>query len=62
MYLVFYREAFWDPYFFSFTYVNDLPKATDYQTVVFADDISLIIPNTEKGLNYNQVINLAITA
>lgn len=40
-------------------YINDLPKYINYQTILFADDISLVIPDNN-NLNYAQVINETI--
>lgn len=38
-------------------YINDLPKIIKYQTVLFADDISLIIPNNDKIVDFDEEIN-----
>jgi hypothetical protein len=40
-------------------YVNDLPNVTDYKCTLFADDISIIIPN-KKDTIYNDEINLTL--
>jgi hypothetical protein len=42
-------------------YINDLPKISQYKTVLFADDISVLIPDDHKDRNiYVNNINMAV--
>lgn len=39
-------------------YINDLPQATNHFCTLFADDVSVVIPNSYESLNeYNKEIN-----
>lgn len=41
-------------------YINDLPEIINYKTILFADDISIIIPNHDISLNFDHTINSVI--
>lgn len=41
-------------------YINDLPEVIKHQCVLFADDISIIIPNDDNLMTYEMKINEAV--